>query len=208
MNLGEKLLELRKSKQLSQEEVADKLNVSRQTISKWETGVSQPDFDKIVPLCELYGISSDELLTGKKNQSIKEDKKIDNEILKRNRAKGISISILFYFLAIIWIMVTIPVFKMNPIIASAGFLLICGVATMVIVYTCIINKPEKPKEENINSIPKQINEVLSIIVLIIYLFVSFITMAWHITWLLWIFYALVREIVKLIFMLKENKDEK
>lgn len=208
MNLGEKLLELRKSKQLSQEEVADKLNVSRQTISKWETGVSQPDFDKIVPLCELYGISSDELLTGKKSKKIKEDKKIDNEILKRNRAKGISIAILFYFLAIIWIMVTIPVFKMNPIIASAGFLLICGVATMVIVYTCIINKPEKPKEENINSIPKQINEVLSIIVLIIYLFVSFITMAWHITWLLWIFYALVREIVKLIFMLKENKDEK
>ena len=66
MDLGQKLLELRKSKQYSQEEVAFKLNVSRQTISKWETNQSTPDFDKIAPLCELYGITADELLTGKK----------------------------------------------------------------------------------------------------------------------------------------------
>ena len=50
-NLGEKLLELRKAKNLSQEEVAEKLNVTRQTVSKWETNQSTPDFDKIVPLC-------------------------------------------------------------------------------------------------------------------------------------------------------------
>ena len=60
-NLGERLYELRKDKKLSQEEVADKLNVTRQTISKWETDQSMPDFDKIVPLCELYGISPNEL---------------------------------------------------------------------------------------------------------------------------------------------------
>ena len=57
MNIGEKLLELRKAKHLSQEEVADRLNVSRQTVSKWETDQSMPDFDKIAPLCELYQIS-------------------------------------------------------------------------------------------------------------------------------------------------------
>ena len=51
MNLGETLLKLRKQKGLSQEEVADKLNVTRQTISKWETNQSMPDFDKIVPIC-------------------------------------------------------------------------------------------------------------------------------------------------------------
>ena len=43
MNIGEKLYELRKGKNLSQEEVADKLNVTRQTISKWETNASTPD---------------------------------------------------------------------------------------------------------------------------------------------------------------------
>ena len=60
-NLGERLLELRKDKRLSQEEVAEKLNVTRQTVSKWETNQSMPDFDKIVPLCELYGITPNEL---------------------------------------------------------------------------------------------------------------------------------------------------
>ena len=54
MNIGEKLFELRKSKNLSQEEVAEKLNVTRQTVSKWETNQSTPDFDKILPLCELF----------------------------------------------------------------------------------------------------------------------------------------------------------
>jgi len=59
MSIGKKLYELRKQKGLSQEEVADKLNVSRQTVSKWETDQSMPDFDKIVPICELYSITAD-----------------------------------------------------------------------------------------------------------------------------------------------------
>lgn len=54
MNLGEKLFELRKTKNLTQDEVAEKLNVTRQTVSKWETNQSSPDFDKIVPICELF----------------------------------------------------------------------------------------------------------------------------------------------------------
>ena len=66
MNIGEKLFELRKAKNLSQEEVADKLNVTRQTVSKWETNQSTPDFDKIIPICELFKISTDELLRGSK----------------------------------------------------------------------------------------------------------------------------------------------
>ena len=63
MSIGQKLLDLRKSKQLSQEEVANRLNVTRQTVSKWETDQSMPDFDKIIPICELYEISADELLS-------------------------------------------------------------------------------------------------------------------------------------------------
>ena len=66
MNLGEKLFELRKNKNLTQDDVAEKLNVTRQTVSKWETNLSTPDFDKIVPLCELYEITPNELLIGEK----------------------------------------------------------------------------------------------------------------------------------------------
>ena len=48
MSLGERLLDLRKKKGLSQEEIAGLLDVSRQTVSKWETDQSTPDFDKII----------------------------------------------------------------------------------------------------------------------------------------------------------------
>ena len=61
MTIGERLLKLRKEKNISQEELANELDVSRQTISKWETDQSQPDFDKIIPLCEFFNITSDEL---------------------------------------------------------------------------------------------------------------------------------------------------
>jgi len=209
MNLGERLLNLRKKEHLSQEEVAFKLNVSRQTISKWETDQSTPDFDKIAPLCELYGITADELLTGKK-EKIKEEKLSSNkEEIAKKRAKGIGIGVLCYFIAITWIMISVPVLMLNPVIASAVFLLISGIATFFIVYTCIVYKEEKTeKEKKEKKLIKQIDKVLSLITLIIYLFISFTTMAWHITWLIWIVYALIMEIIKLIISIRGDEDEK
>ncbi len=214
MTIGQKLLELRKEKQLSQEEVAEKLNVTRQTISKWETDQSMPDFDKIIPLCKLYEISADELLTGNKID-VKERKKDDNtttntnyndRLIRQKKALAMTISIIMYFIAVAWIMVSIPVLEMNPIIATAIFILICGVATCIIIYTSIAYKKEIEKEkEKVPRLQKQINEIISIIILIIYLLVSFITGAWHITWLLWIVYGLIEEIVKLLFMLRSNE---
>ena len=63
MTLGEKLLDLRKKLGLSQEEVAEKLNVSRQTISKWETGQTVPELFKVKLLSELYNVSYDYLIS-------------------------------------------------------------------------------------------------------------------------------------------------
>lgn len=51
MNLGQRLMVLRKSKQLSHEEVAEKQNITRQTVSKWETNQSSPEFDNIQEKC-------------------------------------------------------------------------------------------------------------------------------------------------------------
>lgn len=62
MILSEKLLALRTRAGLSQEELAEKLNVSRQSVSKWESGGSIPGIDKILEMSRLYGISTDYLL--------------------------------------------------------------------------------------------------------------------------------------------------
>ena len=208
MNLGEKIFELRKRKNLSQEEVAEILNVTRQTISKWETNQSTPDFDKIIPLCEMYDISADELLTGTKKEQKIISKNID-EVKKQKRTIGLITGILLYFIAISWIMISIPALKLNPIISSAIFMIICGIATCIIIYSSIMYKKEKAKEEKKeNKLMKQIEEVLSILTVIIYLTISFITMAWHLTWIIWLLYALIIEIIKLIFVLRGESYEK
>ena len=62
MILADKLIELRKKNGWSQEDVAEKLDVSRQTISKWEGAQSVPDMNRIIRLSELFGVSTDFLL--------------------------------------------------------------------------------------------------------------------------------------------------
>ena len=62
MKFNEKLIELRKKKGLSQEELGYKINVTRQTISKWELGQTSPEMDKLVELSKIFEISVDDLL--------------------------------------------------------------------------------------------------------------------------------------------------
>lgn len=66
MAFHKNLYQLRKSSGLSQEELAEKLNVSRQTISKWELGESSPDMEKLIILSDYFQISLDELVLDRK----------------------------------------------------------------------------------------------------------------------------------------------
>ncbi len=63
MNIADKILKLRKELGLSQEAFAEKLGVSRQSVSKWESGGALPDIDKVVAMSKLFGVSTDFLLT-------------------------------------------------------------------------------------------------------------------------------------------------
>ena len=62
MELSQTIYTLRTAKGLSQLELAEQLEVSRQSVSKWETGQSVPDLDKLIKLADLFGISVDELV--------------------------------------------------------------------------------------------------------------------------------------------------
>ncbi len=62
MKFNEKLIELRKKSGLSQEELGYKLNVSRQTVSKWELGQTTPELEKIIQLSKIFNVSTDELI--------------------------------------------------------------------------------------------------------------------------------------------------
>ena len=210
MSLGERLMELRKEKHLSQEEAAEKLNVTRQTISKWELDQSTPDFDKLVPISKLYGIDINELVTGEKKVKTKSSGlDTDTEVEKgKKRANGLAVGILLFFVAIAWISVTVAGLNMNPVIASGVFMVICGIATATIIYTQIVYKKKlSEKEIKEKKLYKHIEDICSITTLIIYLVISFATSAWHITWLIWLVYALVMEIIKLILSMRGDKNE-
>ena len=64
MNLGEQIYQYRTAKNMSQGDLADALEVSRQSVSKWENNTAVPELDKIVKMAQLFGISLDALVTG------------------------------------------------------------------------------------------------------------------------------------------------
>ena len=72
MNFNEKLIDLRKSKGLSQDELGQRLGVSRQTISKWELAQSYPDFQRLVLLSDYFGMSLDALVKDVDVQDVRE----------------------------------------------------------------------------------------------------------------------------------------
>lgn len=69
MSFSENLMRLRKQKELSQEEFANEINVTRQTVSKWELGISTPDMDKLVQMASFFGITVDDLVNSEEATS-------------------------------------------------------------------------------------------------------------------------------------------
>ena len=65
MTIGEKIIQLRTREHISQEQLAEKMSVSRQSISKWEMDQALPQIDKVLQLCEFFNITTDELLHDK-----------------------------------------------------------------------------------------------------------------------------------------------
>ena len=81
MRLSEKIMDLRKKSGWSQEELAERLGISRQSVSKWETGESIPDIDKIIRMSELWNVSTDYLL---KEEEVMEESDIPDSAEKQN----------------------------------------------------------------------------------------------------------------------------
>lgn len=108
MKFNEKLIELRKKEGLSQEELGYKLNVTRQTVSKWELGQTTPEMDKLVEMSKIFNISVDELVNDNETveqNTIIEDKKIGNASSKEKIVKYIIIGVIC--IAIIYLVIVV-----------------------------------------------------------------------------------------------------
>ncbi len=108
MKIGDKILELRKNAKMSQEKLAEKLNVTRQTISNWELGQTLPDIEQTKEISKIFNITLDELvdndvkdvLVEKVNNTQEDVNKIEKKL------KIILISIIIFIISSIIIMIT------------------------------------------------------------------------------------------------------
>ena len=105
MNISEKLLNLRKAHNLTQEQLAEQLNVSRQSISKWESGQCIPDADKLKLLSDIFNVSIDFLLkpseldalTLKAESLENQQRNLENTIRKKEKTKNIILHMVVSF---------------------------------------------------------------------------------------------------------------
>lgn len=108
---SEKLYELRKAKKLSQEELAERLNVARQTISKWETGATTPDTNNLIELSNIFEISIDEFV----GKNVKQEDENEPENKKANKKKIIIVSILILLISLVVIYTGIIIYRANVV---------------------------------------------------------------------------------------------
>lgn len=122
MDLGKKIIEMRKNAKLSQEQLAEKLDVTRQTISNWENGKLYPDIDALVKISKCFNISLDDLLSY--DNKVLEYLKDSTDVVKSN--KKLLYAILLNILVII-------LFIIVGIIANESISIIVIVFTISII---------------------------------------------------------------------------
>lgn len=117
MSFSEKLIKLRKQHGFSQEELGYKLNVTRQTVSKWELGQTVPEMNKLISLSQIYGISLDELTNEDKlnvdNTTKKDDIKIENENKNKTKDKDLRKILIPLIIALVVIALILGIYKIS-----------------------------------------------------------------------------------------------
>lgn len=189
---GEYLKKLRKENNLSQEQLAETLGLSRQSISKWEQGTSTPDIDNFVKLSKIYKVSIDSLLNGEDdgNTAITVDTEVKTDTEKKEKEKkpkkkrGWLFSSYPIIMVIAYTIIGAVFGKMGWAI---GWIVLL---TIPIFYTTIIAIEKK----------KPVIFCYPALVLIIFLLCGFLLSKWHPMWILFltipIFYIATAKINK------------
>ena len=130
MAIADKIKKLRKDNNMTQEDLAEKLNVSRQTISKWETNVVIPDADNIVSICKLFNITTDELL----------DYKIQS--VQKKRQFILDMSVLLFgiigFIVFAILLMTNQIDKTSSVITINGYGIVALIFLVLVIAFIII----------------------------------------------------------------------
>ena len=143
MDFSEKLLTLRKSRDLTQEQLAERLDVSRQSISKWESGQAMPELDKIIALSDIFEVTTDYLLRPSEidELSVKTQilaKQQEQMLIREKRRSQITQCVLYaigvYLLFFAAYFIGHHYFEIwNPSVIFSEFL----IATAIVIFICV-----------------------------------------------------------------------
>ena len=176
MILADKIIELRKKSGWSQEELAEKMNVSRQSVSKWEGAQSVPDMERILRLSEIFGVSTDYLLkddlesmdsaalpdTGTAARTVSMEEASDFIQIKEKNAKNVAVGVLLCILSPVLLILLggAQEYKMISLTENqAGglgliflILMICGAVALFITSAMRVNRYEFLERETIDTL--------------------------------------------------------
>ena len=138
IKIGEFIADCRKKKNLTQEQLAEKLYITDRAVSKWERGLSLPDADKMLDLCNILGINVNELLNGEKINMKDYEKKTDElllELARQEELKNKKMIMDMYVLAITTVAFYIGIILLAAYTLGEGTLfgIIVAISTIILV---------------------------------------------------------------------------
>lgn len=217
MTIGEKIQNLRKQRGMSQEQLAEALGVSRQAVSKWEAGQSVPDIDKIISICDYFGVTTDYILrNAEMTQSQHEvaqnaynmsEKELDENIKKKQR-----LALLLAIAIVLYILCVVPVIIIKNDVGTVLMFVMVAVATGIIVYRSTLNQKNKDDEEkekkgkNENPTLKAVKSCVWAVAVLVYFAISFWSSAWYITWLVFPITGAITDALEACFDLKDGDN--
>ena len=221
MTIGTKIQNLRKQRGMSQEQLAEALGVSRQAVSKWEAEQSVPDIDKIILICDYFGVTTDYILRNAElpqnepqSEPIVENTYIsENNVNEENPEKQKKSALLLAVAIVLYILCVVPVIILQNEIGIVLMFVMIAVATGIIVYRSTLNrkndndeeKAEKKKQENPTL--KAVKSCVWAVAVIIYFVISFLSSAWYITWLVFPITGAITDVIEACFDLKDGDNK-
>lgn len=129
MNIGDKIQQLRKANNLSQEQLASQLDVSRQAVSKWELNESIPDTDKIIFLSKVFSVSTDYLLLDQ-NESFNGDSSANSASLDKQRVRSMLLAAII--ISVMGLLISIG--SLSFFDSQVGFLFGLAIQVLAVVF--------------------------------------------------------------------------
>lgn len=176
MEFGEKIQKLRNSKRWTQEQLADKLYVSRTAVSKWESGKGYPNIDSLKDIAKIFDITIDDLLSGEQLIDIAKNENIVNMKKTNNLIYGLLdfVSILLIFIPIYANKIDNYVYSVSLIncndisnIIKGSYIIIFSVLTLIGIVELIFNFIDNNNKRRILNILSIIIQMISILYFII-----------------------------------------